>query len=75
MLVRAVCGDFIKKDFLNIQGQLFHTTSIEYRYLTEKRHLRDKHHGDTSVRRIADAQRKAPSSGTITLPTTFLPQR
>jgi len=54
MLVRAVWGDFIKKALKKIQDQEFYTIGIEYRYLIEKCHLRDKHHGDALARPIAD---------------------
>lgn len=54
MLVRAVWGGFNKKTLEKIQDQKFYACGIEYRYLTEKRHLRDKHHGDALARPIAD---------------------
>lgn len=54
MLVRAVWGNFIGKTLTKIQEQIFYTISIKYRYLIEKRHLRDKHHGDALARPIAD---------------------
>jgi hypothetical protein len=53
MLVGAVWSYLAEKAHEKIQDDLSCTMGIKFRYLAEKRHLRDKHHAGALSRHMA----------------------